>query len=233
MQIAITHLTRMGHPYICAAGIDKKWRHWRPVAASRKSGDVWKLDHGWLRSQGGLLEVGAVIEFGDVQPMPTSPEKEDMVVDFEQARFVKYLYRSRFLKILDRLTEGSLESIFGEELEKLSPTATATPAGKGDASLGVLRLRGAELELRDETEVRLIFEDAVLGEMDLKVTDLRLWDDYRPKIDRIKRIQDEIEDCLITVGLTGVYESSSYPGPRHWLQVNNIYPRENPLWVRE
>lgn len=232
MQIAITHLTRMGSPHICVAGIDKKWTHWRPVAAARESGD-WKLDRGWLRSQGGLLEVGAVIDFGEVQPAPTTPEKEDVVVDFGQAKFVKYLYRDRFVRMLDELASDSLESIFGTELEKLSPTATATLAGEGKASLGVLRLSGAVLELYEESEIRLIFEDTGLGELELKVTDLRLWEDYSPKSDQIKRIQNEVEDCLVTVGLTGVYESPSYPGPRHWLQVNNIFPRENPLWARE
>lgn len=230
MQIAITHLTRMGHPYICAAGIDKKRRHWRPVSAPRKSGDGWKLDQGWLRSQGGLLEVGAVIDFGDIH---LTAGTEDVVVDYQQAKFEKYLYRAHFVRILDELAQDSLGPIFGSELERLSSTAAAVPEGACQVSLGVLRLSGAELQVRDESEIRLMFGDTDFGEMALKVTDLRLWDDYRPKRDRINRIREEMGECLAAVGLTGAFVSSSYPGPRHWLQVNNIYPRENPLWARE
>lgn len=230
MQIAITHLTRMGHPHICAAGVDRQWRHWRPVSAPRESGDGWKLDQGWLRSQGGLLEVGAVIDFGDVQPTTGT---EDVVVDYQQAKFVKYLYLAHFVRILDRLAQDSLGSIFGPELERLSSTAAAVPEGEGEVSLGVLRLKGAELQVHGDSEIRLMFEDTDFGEMALKVTDLRLWEVYKPRLDRVNRIQAEMGECLAAVGLTGAFVSSSYPGPRHWLQVNNIYLRENPLWARE
>lgn len=173
-----------------------------------------------------------MVELGDVQPDPDPPEAEDVVVDYGQAKFVDRLREDRFLRILDKLAEDSLESIFGPELEKMSRTAAAVPEGKGKISLGVIRLTGAEL-FCDESEIRLTFEDADFGEMALKVTDLRLWEVYQPRLDRARRLQAEMGDCLAAVGLTGAFPVSSYPGSRHWLQVNNIYPRENPLWARE
>lgn len=233
MQITINHLTRMGYPHICVAGIDEGGVHKRPVLAPRESGGEWQIHRNWLRSKGGPLELGAVVDLGDAQPVPTTPEVEDVVVNSGQAKFVTQIKKDQFLQILDGSAKDSLESIFGPELEGLSSTAAAVPKGEGKASLGMLRLSGAELKIRNESEIRLTFEDSGLGEIMLKVTDLRFWDGYKPKCDRVERVQDKIDDCLISVGLTGDFEVSRYPGPRHWLQVNNIYPRVNPLWARE
>lgn len=236
MQIVITHLTRMGDPHICLAGIDKKWKHWRPVLASRKSDDDWKPDRSWLRSEGGHFHLGSKVDLGEVRHEPVPPDVEDVVVDAKQVKFIEDLGREHFLKILDGLAQDSLRSIFGPDLDSCRSTAAFMPVGAGERSLGILKLSGAKLEERVgyvNPEIRLVFEDPDFGKLEIHVTDLRLWDGYRPKKDRVKRIQGELDDCLVAVGLTGAKEVSSYLGPRHWLQVNNIFPRSDPLWERE
>ena len=232
MQIVVTHLTRMGGSYICLAGTDEEGEHWRPVLASRKSGESWEPDRRWLRSRGGHFHLGSKVDLGNIRPEPIPPEVEDVVVDVKQVELVEDLDQERFWKILDGLAQDSLRSIFGPDLESQRSTSAYVPVGTGERSLGILRLSGAKLEERDESEIRLMFGDRDFAKLELKVTDLRLWEGYRPKKDRVKRIQGELDDCLVAVGLTGAW------GPegkieRHWLQINNIYPRSDPLWERE
>ena len=239
MQIVITHLTRMGDPHICLAGIDKKWKHWRPVLASRKSDEDWKPDRRWLRSEGGPFHLGAKVDLGDVRHEPVPPDVEDTVVDVKQVKFIEDLDREHFWKILDGLAQDSLRSIFGPELESRGLTSASMQVGTGERSLGILRLGGAKIEERFEPrkgkpEIRLVFEDPDFGKLELNVTDLRLWEDYNnPKKDRVKRIQGKLDDCLVAaVGLTGAWGPEGKE-KRHWLQVNNIFPRNDPLWERE
>ena len=232
MQIVVTHLTRMGGWHICLAGTDEEGEHWRPVLASRKSGESWEPDRRWLRSRGGPFHLGSKVDLGNIRPEPVPPEVEDVVVDVKQVELVEDLGQERFWKILDGLAQDSLRSIFGPDLESQKSTSAYVPVGTGERSLGILRLSGAKLEERDESEIRLVFGDRDFAKLELKVTDLRLWEGYSPKKDRVKRIQGELDDCLVAVGLTGAW------GPegkieRHWLQINNIFPRSDPLWERE
>ena len=237
MQIAVTHLTRMRHPYICVAGIDKKRDHRRPVLVSA-TGQHKQLGRDLLSGNGGPFELGRVVDLGKVAPRPVVPEKEDVVFDPARAKFVKLLEEDRFLQLLEGCAEGSLGSIFGQDLEHLSGTAAAVPEGKGEVSLGVLKPSEARLEISwewDKEIIRFGFVDPDFGEIKLKVTDIRLWEsDYKtPATKAINSIKGRLEGCLAAVGLGRPYEVSSYPGPRHYLQVNNIYPRGDPLWARE
>lgn len=237
MQIVVTHLTRMRHPYICVAGVDKKGEHRRPVLVDSDGGHK-QLERNLLRSEGGHFELGAVVDLGNAQPQPTPPEVEDVIFAPVAVTAVKTFDPADFQRILDRLAEDSLRTIFGPDLERLSPTAAAVPEGRGEASLGVLKLTEAGLQVESEfgkQAMRFNFEDPDLGELSLKVTDLRLWesDHETPATDAVDRIKNHLDGCHIAVGLTRAREVSSYPGPRHWLQVNNIFPRNNPLWERE
>lgn len=237
MQIVVTHLTRMRHPYICVAGIDKQGEHRRPVLVD-SDGRHKQLERNLLRSEGGHFALGAVVDLGNAQPQPTPPEVEDVVFAPVAVTAVKTFDPADFRRILDRLAEDSLRTIFGPDLERLSPTAAAVPEGRGEASLGVLRLSEAGLQVKSEFEkqvLRFDFEDPDLGELSLKVTDLRLWesDHETPATEAVDRIKNHLDGCHIAVGLTRAREVSSYSGPRHWLQVNNIFPRNNPLWERE
>ena len=235
MRIVVTHLTRMGGTHICLAGTDEEGEHWRPILSSRKSGNRWEPDRRWLRSRGGRFHLGSEVDLGDVRYEPVPPEVEDVVVDVKQAKFVKDFDGEQFWKILDGLSQDSLRSIFGPDLASQSSTAAYMPVGAGERSLGILRLSGARLEKRVERgkpEIRLVFGDRDFAKLELKVTDLRLWKGYYPKQDRVQRIRGKLDDCLVAVGLTGAWVPEGKI-ERHWLQVNNIFPRGDPLWERE
>ncbi len=232
MRVVINHLTRMQPPYVCIAGVDEGGRHKRPVL------DVGRPRRELLASGGGPFSLGAVVDLGDVQRRPTPPEVEDVVFDPQHATTVGHWKPSEFLQLLQNTAEDSLGSIFGADLVRKSGTAAAVPVGNGNASLGVLRLKGAELVSQLEfakPTVRLRFEDPVLGELSIKVTDLRLWeaDQTTPAVDGIDEIRSDLDECLIAVGLTRPFQVSSYPGVWHWLQVNNVFPTRKPLWARE
>lgn len=236
MQIVVTHLTRMRNQHICVAGVDKNWEHRRPVLVDSDGGHK-QLERNLLRSEGGHFELGAVVDLGNAQPQPTPPEVEDVVFAPVAVTAVKTFDPADFQRVLDGLAKDSLRTIFGPDLERLSPTAAAVPEGRGEASLGVLRLSEAGLQVKSEFEkqvLRFDFEDPDLGELSLKVTDLRLWesDQETPATDAVDRIKNHLDRCLIAVGLGRAYKGA-YPGLRHYLQVNNIFPRNNPLWERE
>ena len=238
MQILVTHLTRMKPPYICVAGIDKRWRHRRPVLADSEGGHR-QLERNLLRSEGGHFALGEVVDLGSIQARPAPPEMEDVVFEPAGMTAVKTLDPEDFLRNLHRVARNSLWSIFGLELERLSRTAAAIPEGRGSSSLGVLGLSGARLQVKSGYEgdqfLRFDFEDPDLGELGLKVTDLRLWesDQETPATDAVDRIKNHLDGCFIAVGLGRAYDAAAYPGPKHYLQVNNIFPRSDPLWERE
>lgn len=226
----------MSHPYICVAGIDKKRDHRRPVLVS-STGKHKQLGRELLSSNGGPFELGRVVELGKVSPRPVVPEKEDVVFDPARAKFVKPLGEDQFLQLLERCSEDSLGSIFGQDLKKRSGTAAFVPEGKGEASLGVLKPSEARLEVRwerDKEIIRFGFADPDFGEINLKVNDLRLWKtDYEtPARDVVNRIRDGLDGCFVALGLGRLWAPRG-ASPRHWLQVNNIYPRGDPLWARE
>ena len=237
MQILVTHLTRMKSPYICVAGIDKRWRHRRPVLADSEEGHR-QLERNLLRSKGGHFGLGEVVDLGSIKARPAPPEMEDVVFEPSGMTAVKTLDPEDFLRNLHRVAGNSLRTIFGLELEQLSRTAAAVPEGRGSSSLGVLMLSEASLQVKTEYEkqaLRFDFEDPDLGELSLKVTDLRLWesDHETPATDAVDRIKNRLDGCFIAVGLGRAYDAAAYPGPKHYLQVNNIFPRGDPLWERE
>ena len=143
---------------------------------------------------------------------------------------------AEFAKVMDRFAKSSLGEIFGDDLVRRGRTA-AVPKGAGIASLGVVRVEGVKLspeELKDGS-VRLIVADPDLGELSLPVTDIRLWepDHNTPAWSGIEAIRPALEKrCLLAVGLSRAFPPDS-PDPRHWLQVNNIFPIDDPLWARE
>lgn len=232
MRVIINHLTRMQHPYVCVAGVDDTRTHKRPVLAAGR------LGRDLLRSNGGSFSLGAVVDLGDVQPRPTVPEVEDVIFDSGQTEVVDHLEPVAFRELLEGIAVDSLSAVFGGDLVRKSGSAAAVPLGNGSASLGVIRLEDAELNSRisfGKPEVRLVFTDPLFGELSIKVTDLRLWemDQATPATADIEAIKDSLSGCFVAVGLTRPFAVSSYKGVWHWLQVNNVFPREDPLWERE
>lgn len=234
MLIVINHFTRMqpGSPYVCVAGVSGGV-HVRPVSSTGR------LDRALRRSQGGDFSLGAEVEISSTTPRPVSPQVEDVVFLPEQASYRRSLDPDEFLAILDSVAKPSLQAIFGPDLEFLSGTAAAVHKNAGNASLGILKL-GYETRIwvdRDwsKPRIRICLKIPEFGELSPTVTDIRLWesDQATPSVENIRRIEGLLEGCYIAVGLTRAFWVPSYPGERHWLQVNNIFPADNPLWLRD
>ena len=67
----------------------------------------------------------------------------------------------------------SLRAVFGPELVSMSGTAAAVPQGSGNASLGVLRVRGAELvapRRDDRSDLRVHFTDPDFGDLRIRAS---------------------------------------------------------------
>lgn len=230
MQILINHLTRMNnYRRICVAGIDKEGQHIRPVLDPQQTGGQLQLERALLRSNGGPFELGRLVDLGKVESNPSPPEIEDMLFDPRQVKVVKQLQAERFGYILNESAKGSLRSIFGPELRATSgKTAAFVRPGQGRASLGVISPSNAELaegHYNGKPEVRFRFDDSDLGSIAIKVTDLRLWeeDHQTPATDNIERLQGHLDGCLVSVGLSREFKG------KHWLLVNNIFPRHDPF----
>ena len=216
---------------------------WRESAKTARI-SVRLLEHGQLRrallcSEGGPFSLGAVVELGSTRSRGVVPQVEDVTFIPRQVKPEKMLDGVKFGEIIKSVAKSSLRKIFGDDLVSERSTSAAVPEGAGKASLGVLRVEG-DANLRSsmpfgEYEIRFTFADPDLGELSLKVNDLRLWktDHVTPAFSKIEDIRTRLTDCLVAVGFTRAYRVSSYPGPRHWLQVNNIFPIDDPLWARE
>ncbi len=234
MKITIVHLTRMRAPSICVAGVDGDGRSIRPVPQRGN------LHRSRLRGNRGPFALGAVVDLGRTEPRPVAPEVEDVVVDPGRLQFVGALCGRDFRELLDATAKDSLREVFGVELTGLSRTAAAVPRGSGSASLGVIRVARPVVVLNrpaDRWDLRLRFHDADLGDICIKVTDIRLWcpDHVTPDEQRIGELRSQLarcDDCFLAMGLTRPFRADAYDGERHWLQVNNVFPPANPLWTR-
>ena len=237
MRITINHLTRMSQGYVCAAGvaIDSKgnYSHIRPLREKKKPHNG-RLERNCLRSNGGAFSLGSIVDLGPINRRHVVPEIEDVKFLLWKVKHIQSLDVNPFIDdAIKPLAKSSLREIFGEDLYRQSSTAAAVPKGKGLASLGVIGpLSDVELEAREyygQQEIRFSLSDPDLGNIRLKVTDIRLWesDHITPSFKNIDAIQTRIDGCYISVGLTREYKS------RHWLQINNVFPESDPLWTRE
>jgi Dual OB-containing domain len=232
VRITVNHLTRMKAPYVCVAGVDSASRTVRPVLADGQ------MTRSLLTSEGGPFRLGAVVDIGDPQPRPVVPEVEDVVFNPTRTRVVKHLTADTFREVLSRSSVSSLRSVFGAAIVRKSETAAAVPQHQGTASLGVLRAVDAQIAVRKsfgKHDIRVRFIDPGLGALSIKATDLRLWekDQETPATSNIGRIESALDNCYLAVGLSRAFRVSSYVGSWHWLQINNVFPERDPLWVRE
>ncbi len=232
MIITITHLTRMRPPYICAAGLDGRTAV-RPVV-------IGQLHKRWLRSIGGLFEIGAVVDLGPVKPVGTAPEHEDHSFNPARAKYVRRADAKAFWQGLKAVARPSVESIFGEDLVKRGRWSCGVDQGRGTASLGCLQVYGVtEIFVRGldpqptRSGPRLAFKDPILGKLDLGITDLRFFEEdfITVKEEVVESVQRRIRagvGLLLSVGLTRATVPADKP--LHWLQVNNIHLEDDPLW---
>ena len=227
MLLIINHVTRMKPGFICVAGIEPETgKHIRPVLCQGL------LTRNLLRKEGGVFEIGALVDLGPTKDVGCAPEVEDREFCVANLRYKYKLKPDEFWKYVSTTAQNRAKSIFGEELQQRE-TSRTTEAGAGKASLGILKpARVWHIGVNDFESVRIYLSD---GEVhpDLPVTDIRLY--ARDQ----KTARHEIVDCLerrlrraaavFAVGLSRPWKKDGADAPRHWLQVNNIHLEEDPL----
>ena len=232
MQILVNHLTRMQPVYVCAAGVDvNTLRHVRPVLR------YGRLATGLLKPNGGPLDVGAVVDLGPTGDAGHPPELEDRYFDPNRATWLFDDEPDGFWDLLEETARESLAEIFGPALELWDESCTVE-VGEGSASLGCLRPgKQPWLYVDHRGTIRMVL-DHLTPSADLAVNDLRLYEgDHRtPRRDLVASVQKRLEagtETILSVGLTRPWRKRGDAVERHWLQVNNIHLRDDPLWRLE
>ena len=229
MQILVNHLTRMKPGYICVAGVDiNTLGHVRPVPCRGK------LSNSLLKTNGGPMDVGAVVDLGLTTDAGRPPEVEDRRFDPQRATWLFDDGPDDFWDSLEEVAQEDLTEIFGPDLELWDESGTVDVGG-GSASLGCLKPEGQPwLYIDHRGTVRMVL-DHLTPSVDLSVNDLRLYEkDHRtPRRDLVASLQARLEagvGTILSVGLTRPWQKRGDVAERHWLQVNNIHLRDNPLW---
>jgi hypothetical protein len=233
MHIVLSHLTRMEAPRICVAGIEAATgRHIRPTTGRSKP-----LTRALLAEERGPFALGALLELGDIRSNPNPPETEDHLFWPNRARLVGQLSPNRYLDLIRSNARHSLRAIFGEDLKRYN-RSYAIEAGRGSASLGILKLqRKADIRIDSYGKLRLQLVRA--GEMPayLPVTDLRFVEADHSTIredvvaDVKTRMRRGIEVYLM-LGLSRAFLGEGDDRERHWLQVNGLCMTDRPLGER-
>src|SRR5882724_2283991 len=108
MPSLINHLTRMRPGFFCTAGIDlATTRHVRPLIQSVNLGTDL------LHRNGGLFDIGLVIDLGLDWHIGRPPEVEDHLFMPLHAKVVRTAGPTEFWDWLTKLCRPSLRAIFG------------------------------------------------------------------------------------------------------------------------
>jgi hypothetical protein len=229
MRILVNHLTRMQPGYFCAAGIDlETGTHVRPVLRRGR------LTTDLLSTNDGPFDIGSVLYLGSTINTGHAPELEDRRFDPAGARWLYDDSADDYWNALEAVTRESLEEIFGPDLELWDESGTVD-VGEGRASLGCLKPEKQPWMYVDHRgTVRLVL-DYLMPSVDLSVTDLRLYegDGRTPRRDLVESVQKRLEagvETILSVGLTRPWRKWNDDAERHWLQLNNIHLKDDPLW---
>ena len=229
MKIVVSHLTRMEPGYVCVAGLDiRSGQHVRPVLGRRLSRDL-------LQTNGGVFDIGAVVDLGRTASVGTAPEVEDYRFSVENLKLYGSMAAREFWTTLQNSSSPDFRTIFGPALTARGG-GCAVEMNTGTASLGCLQLpRGSVLEVDRYDKIRLRLNDGTFAP-NLSVTDLRLYEDDQktPRQEVIARLQNRTrnENVLLSVGLARAWKKPGDTDSRHWLQVNNLHFESDPLGQR-
>lgn len=170
---------------------------------------------------------------------PQRPEVEDYVFDRAKLKAAGTYDPAKFWRVLRQVARTRLRDIFGDALIPRGASSCAVDVGKGNASLGCLvPSEPPSLYVRPRPgrsdQIRMRVSDGHFH-LDLGVTDIRLYgaDHVTPDTKVVRRVDKGLQggsETILSVGLTRAYASSPDFKPVHWLQVNNVHLKEDPLW---
>jgi hypothetical protein len=138
VQIVLNHVTRLKGARICIAGVElAELKHVRPTTPSS---DL--ITRELLSDEGGPVQVGVLLDIGEVIPVPSAPETEDHVFATSDVELVEMLDGNTYLELLTSISDPDIQSAFGPSLHRVSK-GYAIDAGKGKRSLAVVRVNEA------------------------------------------------------------------------------------------
>jgi hypothetical protein len=215
--------------YFCVAGVDANTpRHIRPVLRRGR------LTVDLLSTGGGPFDVGSVLDLGPATYAGRAPELEDHRFDPSSTRWLFDDDPDDYWNALEAVARESLAEIFGSALELWDESGTVD-VGEGRASLGCLKPEKQPwLYVDHRGTVRMVL-DYLMPSVDLSVNDLRLYerDGRTPRRDLVASVEKRLKsgvEAILSVGLTRPWQKWGDTAERHWLQVNNIHLKDNPLW---
>jgi len=223
MELCINHLTRMDPGYICVAGIGSAQQHVRPVLPEGQ-----RLPRRLFADDGGPVQVGHFVEFGDMRHVPQAPETEDNEFVLDNVAHVRSADAGEFWELLQDCAQQSLSEIFGDELGQHG-RGSALNRGHGSVSLGCLRTDNSLIDIYVDnySKVKLDLKDPDF-DLRLSVTDLRLWEANQKlgdveKVAKLHRALKKSPEVILSVGVARPWQKPGDSEERHWLQINNVH----------
>jgi hypothetical protein len=222
VRIVVAHVTQMGKKHVCVAGIDEARVHVRPQTHAGGA-----LDPDVLLENGGRFALGLAVDLGAGVLRPSPPHVEDFVCDPYNAEVLRPLPPTEFWSLIREVSQPSLRDIFGDDLYRWHGSCV-TDYGKGAASLGFLRPKGAELLLDQVNGPRVSLSDGAF-EPNVALNDLR-FGTLPPAavagfLDATNRRIRADEELILGVGLTRFWDKYGF----HFLQVTGVFLRDSPL----
>jgi hypothetical protein len=215
--IVVDHLARLDDGSVVVAGINAEHEHIAPFR-----GTAW--DTAATSRGGGPFDIGQAVDLGFSRRSGTPPLVEQREIEEANVTPFGRLPDGDFWSLLEILGHDHLPSIYGDDLKVTASGSASVPAGRGKASLGVLRCPGPAELFRRGAQLRMGLDDLRLGSLDLRVYDHRLRDEKGVPIDSLwkvirRRVQSG-EPVILSMGLSQPFNGA------HWLRVDNIHFRD-------
>jgi hypothetical protein len=229
MRIIVNHLARVQPGYVFVAGLDIRTKaHIRPVQS------YGRLSITTLLRNGGLFDVGSLVDLGAAQPVGNPPEIEDHLFDPQRVFRVRDTDPDEFWRLLSEVALPSLSGIFGADLVYRDGGYTIDVGG-GQVALGCLSVPISPVLRVDRfNKIRVDFSDGD-NPVDLVLTDLRFYhkDQQTPRQEVVADVGARLAAgvrAILSVGLGRPWQKQGDSQPRHWVQVNNIHLEDAPVW---
>ena len=231
--LVITDLTRMQHGRVCIAACRRDYRCVRPVVPGGIQ-ETWLFDHDRL-----VVRPFAVVELDLLDERPEPPHTEDWLFNPAHKVWLQQLAPERQWKILSRLEDPSVVSIFGADITH--EEGWFVEAGTGERSLGTIRPRQIHelyysIQENGKPRYALVFTDLSGQRYRLSVSDLA----FRRYLDalRIERRMRErrvaqlvlntlsSREVFLRIGLSRGWDK--HPD-RCYLQITGVYTQPDYL----